>query len=232
MKKSTPIILLFFAAVLTIISSCGKDSSPTSPDSRSPAELSTSQTSLNFALSALEKSFILKNVGEEKLIWTVTKTPQWATTSKLSGELEGSQSDTILVNANSAGLGIGAHSDSIKIESDGGVVSILCSLNITILIPVNGSYSGTTAEGGSISYSIDDNYVRSFRGSYFLNISGSIYELSTSIPSFGAMSFTASGFEATSFSGYVLKGTFDGDSTITGTWKHDYGTTEYSAKLN
>ena len=55
------------------------------------------------------------------------------------------------------------------------------------------------------SYSIDENYIKSFRGSYFISVGGAVYEMSNYIPSFGEMSYNSSGFQATSLPGYVLK---------------------------
>lgn len=117
----------------------------------------------------------------------------------------------------------------LSASGDGGIDTSIS--NIIIKTPSNfppeGYYSGETEEGGSISFSIEDDKVKNFRGSYFINVNGSVFEVSKYIPSFGTMTAVGSSFSVTNGQGKELTGEYK-NNEIVGTWEHDYGTTGYS----
>lgn len=200
--------LFFLAASILLLSNCGKDDD-TIPSPQQPKALfsvSTQSAKVGEIISFMNQSLYATryewDFGDGNISTEKDPTHSYST----------SGSFTITLTA----------------MGNGDAHSFTRSIDITVpLIPPSGTYIGSTAEGGSIRFSINGDEVTNFSGSYFISDGTTIYELSTSIPSFGTMTETSSGFKVTNYWGKTLTGTFE-NNTITGTWEHDAGTTNYS----
>jgi len=93
-----------------------------------------------------------------------------------------------------------------------------------ILWPAPGDYSGRTAENGNVIFTVSGKTIPEFSASFFVTLAGDRYELNSAF-NFGKISRTDSGFVA-SQQNNRLTGYFSNDS-ISGTWKHDYGSVPY-----
>jgi PKD repeat protein len=93
-----------------------------------------------------------------------------------------------------------------------------------ILWPAPGEYAGKTAEEGMIRFTVSAKNLPEFSASFFVTIAGDRYELNSSFD-FGRISRSDTGFVAT-YQNNRLTGYFSNDS-ITGMWKHDYGSVAY-----
>ncbi|MBT6871296.1 MAG: hypothetical protein HOA66_07575 [Candidatus Marinimicrobia bacterium] len=98
------------------------------PDGPSPT-LSINPTNLDFGYTDTQLSFIISNIGEESLNWSISSNQSWISLWPNSG-LTTTEDDEILVNVDRTDLLFGAHSGNLDITSDGGneVVSINLSI--------------------------------------------------------------------------------------------------------
>jgi len=154
-----------------------------------------------------------RNVGDDVLIWWVFNKPDWAIIADQRGEIPEGDSAFIQIIGDLS-IGIGQFSDSIEFRSDGGDAVVNLTMDVDVLIPNNGVYSGTTLEGLRIAYLIDYNRILEFQGFFYDGEQVRVEHL----PVFGEIQYTDTTFTVEGDHDFTLTGIYDGVSSINGSW--------------
>ncbi len=201
-------------------------------------------SSLNFNNNSLSVTLIIENVGDELIIWEIKNVPDWLILSdpygefKPFGELKKNESIAINCSVKTTGVSPGHYTDSLTILFATELKKIPCSLDLSCITIPNGVYLGPTSEGGSLSIEVENNILGCLEGEYFrMQADTILYTLNNTVCFYQSISFADScWFHATEYISSIgnywsISGHYDGDSTISGKWSHEYGTTDYSVKL-
>lgn len=101
--------------------------------SNSLAVLTLSDGALNFGMGLTNRSLQIKNNGNSTLIWNITKSDDWLSTSEVDGSIPPGNSQNITVFVDRTNLADGEYDGKLSFDSNGG------SANVSIQIKVNSS---------------------------------------------------------------------------------------------
>jgi len=90
---------------------------------------SMSPTSLDFGTAATQKTFAITSPGEGTLTWSVSDNQAWLGATPTSGSTT-SETDTITVTVDRAGLAAGSYSGTITVTSNGGSKTVPVSMRV------------------------------------------------------------------------------------------------------
>jgi hypothetical protein len=130
-----------YSGTITVTSNDGTKTGTINLNVRQPPLLSVSPDppSFNFQETTVEKvgttpatpqTFSISNTGGETLIWSVSADQPWITLSQTSG----TNSGTVTIGVNTAGLSPGSYSGTITVTSNGGSKTGTINLNIKFII--------------------------------------------------------------------------------------------------
>ncbi len=227
-------VLLCF--VLTIsVCGCKKSGSEADP------EFSVDPPVLSFGKNSQENSIEIYNVGGDVLVWFMFDKPDWIVLEYNNGEVLEDESMPIKVYSDLSRIEDfdSLFTDSVRFRSDGGAGTIYVDATVDIIVPENGTYSGTTAEGLDIIFDVKYNRIIDFHGDYW----DQSRIRQESLPEFGLIVYEENEDEedrlavfscttTTEDNDYTLIGSYNSSQTrISGEWNINGGILAYDVYL-